>query len=254
MLYRYDGTFDGLMTAVYDAFYARIPVEQAHFTMNENMVSLTLWDDNHEIAVITDSIKARKVIQALVAQVGYDAYDYSYHVFLSCEPGREDLIFQYIKLCFAKGPEVFRMWAHPVAGEVLRISRKVSREWQHMLGFLRFQELESGALFAEISPTNNVIELMAPHFADRLPNERFMIYDSSRQIACVYAPEKGLLFTDQIPPELIAIKEHSATEPMYQDLWRAFFKAIAIEGRYNPKCQQNFLPKKYWKHLTEMQD
>lgn len=133
------------------------------------------------------------------------------------------------------------------------MARRVTRENQHMLGFLRFQELESGALFAEISPTNNLLELMAPHFADRLSGENWLIYDSARKIACVHQPGKGVLFTDRIPAELLALNTNSAAEPLYQDLWRAFFKAIAIEGRYNPKCQQNLMPKKYWAHMTEMQ-
>lgn len=268
MLYHYDGSFDGLMTAVYDAFYARIPVSQAHFLAATDEAAtdattepMTLWDsttqdthpDTREITITTDGAKAKKVIGALISKVGYEAYECCYHAHLSCYGNRGDLIFQYIKLCFATGSKVFQMWAHPVAGEVMRIARRVTRENQHMLGFLRFQELESGALFAEISPTNNLLELMAPHFADRLAGESWLIYDSSRNMACVHQPGKGVLFTDRIPPELVALKEHSAAEPMYQDLWRAFFKAIAIEGRYNPKCQQNLMPKKYWKHMTEMQ-
>lgn len=303
MLYHYDGSFDGFMTAVYDAFYARIPVAQAHFLaatdaasdtpgvagangasgMNaanaanpfsgiaEAVVPMTLWDscvapeqaaaarslsdhpDTGEVSVETSPTKAKKVIRALISQVSYDAYTCCYHAHLSCYPNRGDLIFQYVKLCFAVGPGVMQMWGHPVASEVMRMARRVTRENQHMLGFLRFQELDSGALFAEISPTNNLLELMAPHFSDRLSGENWLIYDSARKIACVHQPGKEVLFTDQIPPELIALKEHSAAEPMYQDLWRAFFKAIAIEGRYNPKCQQNLMPKKYWKHMTEMQ-
>ncbi|MBR6500664.1 MAG: DUF4130 domain-containing protein [Firmicutes bacterium] len=27
---------------------------------------------------------------------------------------------------------------------------------------------------------------------------------------------------------------------------------MAIKERTNPSCQRNFMPKKYWEHLTEM--
>ena len=40
----------------------------------------------------------------------------------------------------------------------------------------------------------------------------------------------------------------------YQELWKMFFKKISIKERKNPRCQMQFMPKKYWKDLIEEPD
>jgi probable DNA metabolism protein len=53
-------------------------------------------------------------------------------------------------------------------------------------------------------------------------------------------------FTESILPD-------KANEELdYQRLWRHYFDTIAIKERTNKKCQKNFMPVRYWKHLTEM--
>jgi probable DNA metabolism protein len=39
-----------------------------------------------------------------------------------------------------------------------------------------------------------------------------------------------------------------------QDLWKEYFKKIASPQRRNPALQARNMPKRYWKHLTEVQD
>ena len=43
----------------------------------------------------------------------------------------------------------------------------------------------------------------------------------------------------------------SEKEQKYQELWKMFFKTIAISERKNPRCQMQYMPKKYWKDLVE---
>ena len=40
-------------------------------------------------------------------------------------------------------------------------------------------------------------------------------------------------------------------EDKWQEMWKTYFKQIAIRERTNLKCQQNFMPKRFWKYLTE---
>ena len=42
-------------------------------------------------------------------------------------------------------------------------------------------------------------------------------------------------------------------EKEIENLWLTFFKAIGIEARKNRRCQMNFMPKKYWKYIIEME-
>jgi probable DNA metabolism protein len=39
----------------------------------------------------------------------------------------------------------------------------------------------------------------------------------------------------------------------WQDIWRTYIKKIAITERKNLVVQRNFMPKRFWKYLTEKQ-
>lgn len=43
-------------------------------------------------------------------------------------------------------------------------------------------------------------------------------------------------------------------ELFQQELWKSFFKTIGINERKNKKVQINFMPKKYWEYIIEMED
>jgi probable DNA metabolism protein len=45
----------------------------------------------------------------------------------------------------------------------------------------------------------------------------------------------------------------SARERSVQDLWRTYHRRIAIATRVNLELQRKFMPRKYWRYLTEMQ-
>jgi probable DNA metabolism protein len=49
-------------------------------------------------------------------------------------------------------------------------------------------------------------------------------------------------------------KEIDSQEEWFEDLWKTFHKTIAIKERTNKKCQQQFMPKKYWKNILEMEN
>ena len=55
---------------------------------------------------------------------------------------------------------------------------------------------------------------------------------------------------EQIPRNLILNQK----EEFIEDLWKNYFKTIAIKERKNLRCQQNFMSKKYWKNIIEMED
>ena len=45
----------------------------------------------------------------------------------------------------------------------------------------------------------------------------------------------------------------SSEELLFQALWKNYFQTIAIKERENLKLQMKFVPKKYWKYITEME-
>jgi probable DNA metabolism protein len=82
----------------------------------------------------------------------------------------------------------------------------------------------------------------------------FIIYDKNRNIAALHVPGRPWILAEV--PELDAEKfnEYTAEEDEYRDLWKIFFKNIAIKERTNPKLQRNNLPLRFRGDMTEFND
>ncbi len=116
-----------------------------------------------------------------------------------------------------------------------------------LMGFVRFRQVEGGIYYASIGPDHNVIQLLAPHFVERLSDQKWIIHDVKREIAALHNRGKWLLtgFTaDDIPAD-------TPEEKQYKRLWKEFFNTLAIPERINPKLQRRLLPRRYWEHLPE---
>ena len=132
--------------------------------------------------------------------------------------------------------------------DIQSIEKKIEVEKERMLQFVRFSVMENDVLYARIEPDNDVVELIAGHFCDRFKNEPFIIHDVKRGKALIAYRKKW--YISQFDEE--DIPEFSADEHDYRRLWKNYFENIAIRERTNPRCQKNFMPVRYWKHLTEV--
>ena len=156
-----------------------------------------------------------------------------------------------LALSLPDSSKVLNYLGEPYVNRVFQLSRSAGNEAHHLLGFLRFQELENGVLFAKIHPKNNVLPFLGEHFTDRLLQENFMIYDENRQLAALHPRGKGFFITDtkDLDPEML--RRFSSKEQEYQKLWCRFFDSIAIEARVNPKLQNQNLPKRFQQDIIE---
>lgn len=102
-------------------------------------------------------------------------------------------------------------------------------------------------LYAQIEPQNDLLELMADHFLERYRSDPFIIHDIQREKALFAGG--GQWYIASLPAD-IAVRL-SQGELMYRTLWKSYFDTIAIKERTNPRCQKNFMPMRYWNHLTE---
>lgn len=102
------------------------------------------------------------------------------------------------------------------------------------------------ALVAVIEPENFVLPLLAYHFSNRYPDEGLMIFDKTHKSALIHQAGR-LDIVDVVGWEL---PEPEEEEMEYRRLWQQFYKTIAIASRDNPRCRMNFMPKRFWKHLT----
>jgi probable DNA metabolism protein len=134
----------------------------------------------------------------------------------------------------------------------LKYSHQVSHEAHKLKGFLRFKKMKNHFYYGVINPTNNVLEIIAVHFSKRMKNEAFIIKDDNRKIHALYDKKQIIYLKDK---DIIKLNlELDKDEIVFEELWKSFFKTIAINERKNLKTQMNFMPKKYWDYILEMEN
>lgn len=127
-------------------------------------------------------------------------------------------------------------------------ARRVRREAHTFLGILRFRHHASGWLVAEYESECNVLPIVASHFARRMPNQQWRIFDRRRGHTAMH-DRSGLRYrSDAAGPTTGDVQ----TDAAIVDMWRDYVDRIAIRERTNRRLQRQFLPKKYWRDLPEM--
>ena len=175
-----------------------------------------------------------------------------YYVFLSNDENKELIIYYFYINALKYKNKILNMRNLKCVQSALKISQYVSGENHKYKGFVRFKELENKILYAEIEPVNNILGVLSKHFKNRIRNEYWIIKDVKRNIVSLYDKKEVIivdgdsfkLFTNNISKEEILIK----------DLWVQFYNTIGIESRKNDRCRMNFMPKRYWKYITEMEE
>lgn len=242
MIYIYDGTWDCFLTAIHHYYYDKQQVTNIESALS---YSPNLIDEYREIE--SDVQKAKTVEQAIFNKISYESLDNIQRCFFSEIEGRETSILNYIKLGFKIGSRIDSMLGDLVVLNVLQPARKLSLECHRMLGLLRFELLENNIYYAQIKPDHNIITFISPHFKERFADQNWIIHDTGRNLASLYNTRKMLISY----MDLSNIPELHQDEAKFQDLWKNYFKHIAIKSRYNPRLQKQFIPKRYWKNLTE---
>lgn len=242
LYYIYDGSFEGLLTAIYEAYYRGDPPCGIVYGGN---LQHGLLDEY--ITINTDEEKSDRVYCSISRKISGEALQHIYHVFLSEVPEAGTLIYNYLRLGWKIGSNVDLHLSDDRVLDVHKISLRVEHELHKMMGFVRFSQVEGGIFYAPIGPDNNIVELLAPHFAERLADQNWIIHDVKRELAAFYNKKDWVIAsftTDELPA---ATKE----ETEYRELWKEFFNTLAISSRYNPKLQKQLMPRRYWKYLTE---
>ena len=136
--------------------------------------------------------------------------------------------------------------------KTVALSTTVWHEIHHFYGFLRFQELANGILYAKINPKANLLAFLGDHFSDRFPLENFMIYDEAHDYWLIHGAKKDW-FT--VSGELIqteGLLTFSKEELMIQELFCHFVNKIAIKERENLALQQQMLPLRFRSNMIEV--
>lgn len=240
MDYLYDGTFEGLMTCIYNHYKK----EKATGIYEESNYQQSLVVCSK--IVETDISKAMIVSNAINKLISREAYIHIYYCFLSDNLNKENIILDFLIFGFKYGRKTMNFYTHEKVLPINEIYKKVAREEHRILGILRFSDV-GGVLYAKYSPDNDISILLADHFADRYKYEKFIIYDEKRQKALVYANNKWEI------KEKVSIDdiEFSNDEKRIQNLWKQYFTDLAIKERKNTNLQFQFVPSRYRKNMAE---
>lgn len=240
--------FESMMTCIYDAWAARLGHTNVRL-QTEPVGNLELFCQYRHID--SDKEKVKKVIRSIQHKIAPEAYHMVYTASMSCRTDKLDIIYRFLILGFAYGKSVLQMLGNPAVASIFELHRNVQNESHKFREFIRFSRLENQVLFSVIEPQCNVLTLLAPHFADRMPSENWMITDKHRLLSIVHPKDQDYFFTPLTPDELIYMEDSLAHYDPYVNLWRTFFQSVAIEARTNKRCQRNFLPLWYRKNMPE---
>ncbi len=247
----HDGSFEGLMTAVFEVFEYRY--EPARIIGIEHHQNHAFFDEVH--TVMTDQSKADRVIKKMEKALGKGGVRQLLLVYLSEKTEAGDLILSAVRQSVKNpGADVLQNFGDADIMEIAQICKSMSREIHRLHAFVRFEELEDGMFFAKVEPDFNVLPVGFRFFRDRYADQKWMIYDLKRQFGIIYNlkdttffyPEAGQLEQLRNPDNL-----YSERERKYQKLWQRYFTKTNITERKNMKLHIQHVPKRYWKYLTE---
>lgn len=248
LILRCEDTMEGIFTAIYDAFVYKNRMEGEY----QDNISIAIGDEGEqtlfarEINIPTNLDKAEKTIRTIQTRLGISVYNTLFHALCHYDVERASVVLGYLVRGFKKGRRIDEHLSDSYVMRVMELSRKAGNEGYRFKEHLRFTDMGQ-FLYGKIEPKCNVLPLMTEHFADRFPNENFIIFDEKRNYAIVHKAYMPCFFATG---EEFRI-DITQSRDMFEVLWKQYFKTMEIKERHNEKCQNTLLPKWYRKNMTE---
>lgn len=241
-IYLFDGSFEGILTCIYEAYYRKDKPKRILFNSN---IQQSFSDEYSNIE--TNINTADKVYNGVINKISTEAVENAFYAYLSEDSDVGTYIYEYFKLGFKVGSCIDNYLTVDCVYKIHELRRKVSLEAHRMSGLLRFIELRGMVYYGRIEPDNNILLLLAPHFKDRFYDQKWVIHDVKRSIAAIYNNGEWFLIdlnVESLPPI-------SEKEIFFQEIWKEYYKNISIKERLNPRLQKSYMPVRYWKNLIE---
>lgn len=249
MIYIFNGSLEGLFTAVFE-WFERKP--GATKIVSEERYQPDVFSKSFEI--LTDRAKADRVWKGLAKRLDRAWMRKIYCAYLSEKPEVHQDIFDFASYIFQNPAGAENNYGNAQVLSIAQTSRKVEREKHRMEAFIRFQKTADGLFYCGIDPDFNVIPLLINHFKNRYADQQWIIYDIKRRYGIFY----NLKTVEEIEMDidinlLKKCNQHmlDEREVLYADLWKNYFKSTNIVARKNTKLHTQHVPKRYWKYLTE---
>ncbi|RXG18434.1 putative DNA metabolism protein [Leeuwenhoekiella aestuarii] len=238
---KYDGTFEGLLTAIFTVYEERLSsahiIEERFFEPDFFSELITVFTDENKASRVWEGLKSFQQFRTSV-----------YRSFLSGLPDKEVHILDAIQYVLKTKND--KDYGHPSVLKMAQITKQIGREKHRMEAFVRFKRTKDDIYVAIIEPDFNVLPLIAKHFKNRYADQQFVIYDRSRSYGIFYDLNSvqfiELDFNDTVLKEALHDEEKH-----YDEMWQDYFISTGIKSRINKKLHLRNVPKRYWKYLNE---
>ncbi|MDL2214602.1 TIGR03915 family putative DNA repair protein [Dysgonomonas sp. OttesenSCG-928-M03] len=252
LIFFYDKTFEGLLTAIFDAYSRKTFPDKL---LGEGDIAPLFMEESYR--VVTDEKRAIRVWTAIERKISKQACNMLTYAWLSELDGCDELLFRYIRKAIDSEASIEMNFGDKDVLELHQIARKVGHEGHYLRMFVRFQKAADDIFFAPVSPIFNALPLVIDHFTDRFADQKWVIYDVKRHYGYYYdlhtTTEMTLDNDDHLLSGKLDENLMAQDEKLFQELWKGYFKAMTIKERINPRLQRQHMPRRFWKYLTEKQ-
>ncbi|MFC4211670.1 TIGR03915 family putative DNA repair protein [Pedobacter lithocola] len=252
MIYIFDDSLPGLLTAVFEWFErkpGKVVLKSAKIFQPEAFSGCFVVESNSD--------KAYRVWKGLQKKLKKDWLRILYCSYLSEISEAYNHLFQFTIYIFQNDLGAQNNYGNEHVIALAKYAKSVEREKHRMEAFIRFQHTADGIFYTGVDPDFNVLPLISNHFKTRYADQQWIIYDLKRKYGLHYnlnsVEEITIDFTNGVNsknPSAILLDEK---EELYSVLWKDYFKSANIVARKNTKLHIQHVPKRYWKYLTEKQ-
>lgn len=257
IIYVCEDSLTGIFSGIYEVWKRKMTAEEAGLEVGDSFERRLFCE---YIFCKAEERKALVVIRMIQKNLGADVYEKISYALLSADRRKAEMVFRAM-LEAKKLSRKDRLMEH-LGNEVVRavfgMYRQVANEAHHYKGFVRFRELKNKTLFAKIEPKHAVLPCIAEHFADRFPQENWVIYDKTHEVFLIHEKGKRYYFLQQY----MCMKGDSGSaqniaggfseeEMDYEALWKGFVQSISVAERENRALQNQNLPLRFRTNLVE---
>ena len=257
IIYVCEDSLTGIFSGIYEVWKRKMTAEEAGLEVGDSFERRLFCE---YIFCKAEERKALAVIRMIQKNLGADVYEKISYALLSADRRKAEMVFRAM-LEAKKLSRKNRLMEH-LGNEAVRavfgMYRQVANEAHHYKGFVRFRELKNKTLFAKIEPKHAVLPCIAEHFADRFPQENWVIYDKTHEVFLIHEKGKRYYFLQQY----MCMKGDSGSaqnitggfseeEMDYEALWKEFVQSISVAERENRALQNQNLPLRFRTNLVE---
>ncbi len=246
MILSYDGSLPGFLCLLGHALKTYPQWSEVRNLAESTLPSL--FGQEQEIA--TDYDFADKVVSGLGKKLGRQFPNKLAHAFSSEWQSIEPDLIKVTGRALKRGRTSLDQLSDPLVHRFQSAAFRTAREKHRLLGLLRFSRLQDNCFLARVEPQANVVPFLGAHFARRFSDQRWVIVDTKRRVALFGAGPKWSL---ERQVDIAADLNFHDSEAEVVNLWKSFYRHISNPDRYNPQLRRQFMPKRYWSNLTEMQ-